>query len=180
MEIREVLDIMNSDFKLWEQATSEDLDGGRVAKTIILPWGIGEYRIVLEGMTNADTRRGAVSAYGDHIRGLIDDRINDQAITSRAQVAASKAEPIDSGDSDGSSGGLGVRDTGVPTPDDEEAEEAHDEDASRPSNWGDDIATQRAQVEGEIDRHTIELSRLLRQLRGIDAAIAAMKDMDDE
>ena len=179
MEIKDALDIMSSDFKLWESATSEDLGNGSVAKTITLPWGIGEYTVTMEGMNDANKRRAAVGAFGEHIRGVINDRINDEAITGRAQVAAAKAEPPDSGDSDSLSGELGVLYAPLQETDDEDTEETRQGNAQSAANFGDDLTIRRTEVNGRINRLTDELTRLRRELRGIDAALAAMEE-DDE
>jgi len=183
VEIKEALDIMNSDFKLWEKSHTEDLGNGKVQKTIELPWGIGLYSIVMEGLTDGGKRRAAVGAYGEHIRSIIDERINDDAITSRAKVAAGRAEMAtasaesdDSGDSVGVSGELGVRDTAVQTTAVPEAAEAHGQDDTDSIDFGDGLAASRIKVSARIDKLTAELAKLCKQLKGIDAAIAAMSD----
>jgi hypothetical protein len=180
MEIKDALDIMNSDFKLWEYAADEDLGNGTIAKTITLPWGIGEYTVNMEGMNDAIKRRGAVSAYGEHIRGVINERINDESITSRAQAAAAEPEPIDSGYGDGVSGRLGVLDETVQAEPDEEAKEAHQGTVEGTSSFGDDLVAERAKVDARIGGLTDDLARLCKQLRGIDAAIKAMEDNDED
>jgi len=176
MKETEALDMMNSDFKLWEQASDEDLGNGVVAKTITLPWGIGEYTINMEGMNNALKRRAAVEAYGAHIRGVIKERIDDTAIVGRAQAAASRTEQVNSEDSNRVSGIVGVRDEEFPQTHATETTEAHHKDAEEAFNFGDDLTATRAQVSGRIERLTDELAHLCRQLRGIDAALKAMED----
>lgn len=82
---------MQSDMKMWDSAKTEDLGNGKIRKTIVLPYGIGETTVTLEGITDAGKRRNAVAGYGEYIRGLIDEQINDEVITSRAQQAAQAA-----------------------------------------------------------------------------------------
>ncbi len=150
-------------------------DGG-VEKTITLPWGIGEHTVTLEGMNDAGTRRGAVSTYGEYIRGLIDERINDESVTSRAQAAVGRSEQADSEDSIGVSGGLGVRNETVQAQSGATTEEVYQESVEGPADFGDDLVARRASLDGRIEFHIGEVARLSRQLKGIDAAIEAMKD----
>ena len=124
MTEQEVLDMMNSDYKLWSKASDKELGNGVVAKTITLPWGIGEYTINMEGMDDANKRRAAVNAYGEHIRGIVNERIDDTAITSRAQVAAARSEQDDSGHGDSVGRIVGVLDEKLQATHDEGAEEA--------------------------------------------------------
>ena len=179
MEIKDALDIMSSDFKLWERASSEELGNGNVAKTINLPWGIGDYTVTMEGMTDATKRRDAVGAFGAHIRGVIKDRINDEAIVGRAQVAAARLERDDSAGSDGVRGLVGILDEKLQEKPDEEAEEAYQGTTKEPTDFGDDLAARRVEINGRIERLTDELAKRCKQLRGIDAAIKAMEE-DDE
>lgn len=179
MDIKEVLDLMHSDFKLWERATSEDLGEGVVAKTITLPWGIGEYTVNMEGMNDANKRREAVAAFGNHIRDVIEERIDDEAITSRAQAAAARAKQDDSGHRNADSQLVGIYDEAIQETDAEDSTEAHQGTVEGTSSFGDDFAADRAAINGRINELTRDLARLCRQLRGIDAAIAAMKENDD-
>lgn len=99
MTTQEVLSIMQSDLALWDNASTEDLGEGTVRKVLELPWGIGNYEVTLEGLTNGVKRREALGQYGAHIRAVVADQINDDAIESRAKGAAQKAEQGHSGDS---------------------------------------------------------------------------------
>ena len=105
----DTLALMQSDMKMWETAETEELGGGKVKKTINLPFGIGEVSVTLEGMTDGIKRRGAVSSYGEYIRGIIDECINDEAITARAQqdVAAARGAADRLHDEDAASAGGG-------------------------------------------------------------------------
>lgn len=87
----EIIGLMQSDMKMWDSAATKDLGDGKIMKTIVLPYGIGETTVTLEGITDAGKRRNAVAGYGEYIRGLIDEQINDEVITSRAQQAAQEA-----------------------------------------------------------------------------------------
>ena len=179
MDIKEALAIMSSDFKLWERAEEEQLGGGKVAKTLTLPWGIGSYTVELEGLNDAGKRRSAVSAYGEHIRGVINERINDDAITSRAKAAAARSELASSEDSDSVSADEGLRDTAVPTEAVPGADEAHEADVEEDVDFGASLAARRVEVSEGIDRLTGQLDRLCKELRGIDAAIKAMAEEED-
>jgi len=183
MKINDALDIMNSDYKLWQAAEDTDLGGGRVEKAITLPWGIGEYKVTLEGMKDAGKRRDAVGQYGQHIRDLIDERINDEAITSRAKAASARAEQADSEDSDGLDRAVDVR-TGTGAEEVQEAadegpEEAHGSDAEDTADLREVLLARRAKVDGRIEELTREFDLACRDRRGLDAALAAM-DVDDE
>ena len=181
MEVIEILDIMNSDFKLWEAAEDEDVGPGKVNKTINLPWGIGEVTVTREGMNDAGKRRAAVGAYGEHIRGLIRDRTSDESVEARAKQAAARAELANSEDSDGVGGVEPVH--GGPEAE-EEVQEEVTEEAARPygpaaeQSLGlrETLTLRRAEVDDRIGILTVELDTACRELRGIDAALAAMED----
>lgn len=176
MEIKDALDIMNSDFKLWEKSKSKDLGNGKVEKTIDLPWGIGEYSVTLEGMNDGSKRRAAVGAYGQHIRDLIKERIDDEAITSRAKAAAARAEYTRSSDSNSISTDEGLRDSPVQTQVVSTTSEAYSEDAEADVDFGEALVAKRVKIDNEIERLTANLAKLCKELRGIDAAIEAMRD----
>ena len=176
MEVKDALDIMNSDFKLWERAVDTELGGGKMAKTLTLPWGIGEYTVTMEGMNNAEQRRNAVSEYGKHIRYVIDERTNDEGIVGRAQVAAARTEQDDSEDSVGSDRGVGVRDEAPLQDAREETGEACKEDAEEPEQFGADFAARRLEVESRLSQLHAAATRAERELRVIKAALKAMED----
>lgn len=176
MEIKEALNLMNSDFKLWEKADTKDLGGGKIAKTLDLPWGIGEYTVELEGMNDSNKRRAAVGAYGEHIRGIIKERTDDEIVTSRAKAAAARAEFADSTDSDSLGTDEGLRDESVPTEAVQAAGEAYQEDVTKPVILGADFPAERAAIESRIERLEAELTSARRDLRVINAVIAAMDE----
>ena len=181
MEIKEALDIMNSDFKLWEAATDEDVGPGVVNKTINLPWGIGDVTVTMEGMNDAGKRRAAVGSYGEYIRGLIRERTADESVEARAKQAAAKAELANSEDSDGfdrlqpvHAGPEGEEE--VQEAPAETAERVHGRPVEEPVGLGETLAARRAEVDERIGRLTAELDTACRELRGIDAALAAMDE----
>ena len=183
MKINDALDIMNSDYKLWQAAVDNDVGGGRVEKTITLPWGIGEYKVTLEGMNDAGKRREAVGQYGQHIRDLIDERINDDAVTSRAKAAAARSEQADSEDSDGLDREVNVR-TGTGAEEVQEAADEGPEEAYGSATEGnvdlrEVLVARRAALDGRIEELTERLAVACRDLRGIDAALEAMEDGPD-
>lgn len=183
MEIKDALDIMNSDFKLWENAVSEELGNGRVAKTITLPWGIGEYRVELEGMNDATRRRSAVSAFGEHIREVINDRIDDESITSRAKVKSARVEQDHSSNSDGLGGELRVLESPVQEEADEDTEEAHEELTARSIGLREVLVIRRTEIIDDIDffnkrrdAAAKELGLLAIDLVAVNAGLEALGD----
>lgn len=180
MEIKDALDIMNSDFKLWEAATEKPLGAGVVEKTINLPWGIGETTVTLEGMNDSNKRRAAVGAYGEYIRGLINERTNDEAIESRARQAAAKAEQDDSGDSVGVDKGQPVRGgsdgASLPPKTDARPSDTYEEDVADDADLRETLLARRAKVDERIGRLTEQLDTACRDLRGLDAALSAMEE----
>jgi len=186
MDIKETLDCMNSDFRLWERAESKDLGGGVVEKTITLPWGIGEVVVNLEGMNDAGKRRAAVGSYGEYIRGVIDEQTNDEAVTSRAKAAVARSELADSEDSTSVDRELGVRDEEVQEEGDEEPSQAYEEDASQPLGLRAVFVDRRLEIIARIDRaehRRAEANRTLDQLsnelKAIDAALNTLGDEDE-
>lgn len=172
LSIQEALDIVNSDFKLWERATDTPTKTG-VSKTLVLPWGIGEVTVNVEGVHDAKTRRNAVGMYGEYIRGLVKEATDDEAVTSRAAAKAARAEQADSGDSDGVNA-VGV--SGRP-PEEEattDAGEAHEEAFETAPDLGADLLARRAALVTRLDRLRAEVERCEREGRGIDSALTAM------
>lgn len=187
MDIKEALDCMNSDYKLWEKAESKDLGGGRVEKTLHLPWGIGEVSVTLEGMSDAGKRRAAVSGYGEYIRGVVNEAISDEAVSARAKQAAARVEQRDSEDSVIVGGGTRVRDAAVQAPTDAEAGEAHEGNATKPVGLRETLLARRSEIEDEAEFYVRrkaecerELKRLARDSRAVEAGIDALGDDDDE
>lgn len=90
MNENEFLALMQSDSKLWDYATTTHNKDGSIDKTLQIPWGIGEITVTLEGMDNVQGRRAAFNSFGDYIRGLINDKTSDDAITARAKQAAAR------------------------------------------------------------------------------------------
>ena len=173
MNTQEALDIMQSDMKLWETATEKDLGGGKVEKTLSLPWGIGEVKVVLEGMTDADKRRSAVAGYGGYIRDLIKERIDDEAITSRAQTAAARLESANSADGhslDAAGGGYKDSETAALP----KAGEAHDEDVEETEDFGATLIAREAVLLERTGRARANLAAWDKELQGIEAALKAM------
>jgi hypothetical protein len=174
-DITTMLDMMQSDFKLWEKSETVERGDGVVEKTITLPWGIGPVSVVLEGMNNAGKRREAVGAYGDYIRGLINDRINDESVTARAQQAAARAEQDDSGGSDDLDG-VGVQGPQA-TPQADVAAGPEDKGyAEDTSDLGATLTARRTALRERVGRVEADLARWRRELKALDAAVAALED----
>lgn len=179
MNVNDALDIMQSDMKLWDTAEKKPIAGGKVEVTLDLPWGIGSHSVTLEGMKDAQGKRNAVGAYGEYIRGLIDEQINDEAITSRAQVAAARAEQDGSADSDSLSADAGLRDTPVPAETNAGTGKTHEVHAQEADDFGATLTARGAALSDRIIRVEFDLARWKRELTGIQAALEAMEE-DDE
>ena len=106
MTIDELRAILQSDFSLWEQSQTLDEDEKGLTKTVMLPYNIGQFTIRFEGINNAETRRGAVAAWGDSIRDAVETAIGEESVSARAAQKAARASYDDGGD-----GGLGSPDT---------------------------------------------------------------------
>jgi hypothetical protein len=89
--------VIQSDFKLWEQSGTVT-EGGTITKVVDLPYGIGHYELIFEGIKNAETRRNAAAIWGQSIRDVVDSAIGDEAVTSRAAQAAARASEDDGQD----------------------------------------------------------------------------------
>jgi len=90
MTEQELNEVLQSDMKLWETAETT-MDGDTVTKMLDLPYGIGEYIVTIEGVTDAEKRRAAVTGFAESVRDVVRDKIDDDAITARAQQAAARA-----------------------------------------------------------------------------------------
>ena len=177
MNIEQMLDIMQSDMKLWDMADTKEQKNGRVTKTLSLPWGIGEVVVELEGMTDARKRRAAVEGYGQYIRDLIKERIDDEAITSRAKAAAARSEQADSKDRGGVSadgaGGVPQDSRASPTiqsTDEEDTRDVEDNDYFRAA-----LAAREAKLERRIERAEADIARWDNEIKAMAAALAAMR-----
>jgi hypothetical protein len=180
----DTFDIMQSDMKLWEKAEKFPAKGGGVSVTLNLPFGIGEHTVTMEGMNDAQGKRNAVGAYGEYIRGLIKERIDDEAVTSRAKAAAAKAEPIDSGDS------LLVSTEGVPIPPTQEevdanSSEAYERNATRPVGLRETLIARRTEIDNERDYYyrrfneaIDEIKRLDRDRKAVNLALESLGEED--
>lgn len=176
---REAIDIMQSDMKLWDTATTEVQKDGTIVKSLHLPFGIGETSVTLQGLTDAGKKRHAVTAFGEYIRGLIEERIDDDAVTARAKAAAAKAEQADSADSPSSgSGPERVREPTVQAPVDEEADQAHEADVGQALGLGETLAAQRATLREQIGRAEDNLAKWRRELTAVEAGLDALGELD--
>lgn len=180
MDKQEALNSMNSDHRLWEKAETKDLGGGRIEKVLTLPWGIGETRVTLEGMTDAGKRRAAVSGYGEYIRGVIEEAISDDAVTARAEQAAARAKQDDSGDSIILGGEQRVRDTPVPEEVDAPADQAHQGDAPIPLGFRETLIARRIDISSQRNEHERRVRELDKELRAINSAIESLEEDDLE
>ena len=178
LSIPDALDIVQSDMKLWDKSDTEPLPGGAVRKSINLPWGIGEVSVTLEGLSDGKGRRNAVGAYAEYIRDVVKNAIDDEAVTSRAAAQAARVEQDHSGDSV-RSGTEGVPESAPAEKAVEGSGKALEEDAQDFTGFGEALAPRRAALVARIERVSTDLARWRRELKGIDAALAAMEEDDD-
>lgn len=97
MDARTLRNILNSDFKLWEQAHTAE-DGAVITKSLDLPYGIGVLQQSFEGVNNAEGRRNAAVIWGEIVREAVDDAIGEESVSARAAQASSRVSPDDGGD----------------------------------------------------------------------------------
>lgn len=169
---------MQSDMKLWEKASKEQAGGNNLKLTLDLPWGIGPYTVTMEGLKDAQAKRNAVGAYGAHIRGLIKERIDDEAITSRAKAAAARSEQASGPDRDSVSPNQGLRDSSVPEKAVQGAGQAYSQTSSPLVGSRESLVAERAIVENGIKILESRLAQSRKELRVIDMAIAIMEEDD--
>ena len=177
LSIPDALDIVQSDMKLWDKSETEPLPGGAVRKSINLPWGIGEVSATLEGMNDAEKRRAAVGAYANYIRDIVKQATDDEAVTSRAKAQAARSEQVDSADGV-RSGTEGVPVAATEATPVEGADEAYEEATEGAAGFGEALTARRTALSERIGRVESDLARWRRELKGIDAALAAMEDED--
>lgn len=156
----EFLQIMQSDSKLWDYAETVQ-DGGAVTKTLQVPWGIGEVSVTLEGMGDVNGRRAAFSAFGEYIRGLVNDRISEEAITARAEQADKRTGATSDRQPDSTS----------PSPEEsaeilsKEAVEAHD----GPSTYSADPSIRLVELRAASDRAKAFIESTETEVRALEA-----------
>jgi hypothetical protein len=175
LSVKDALDIMQSDMKLWERAEKNPVDGGGVALSLHLPWGIGLYTVNLEGMGDAKGRRNALGAYGEHIRGVIKERIDDESITSRAKSAAARSEQDDRRDS--------PRNDRVPEPTGPATtpkgpRKAHRQTSSALISDREALIAERIEVVEAIKSANEDIRRWERELRIIKSVLSIMEEDD--
>lgn len=180
----EVYAIMQSDIKLWETATTE-ANGNDITKKLTLPFGIGELAVEFQGVDNGIKRRAAAEQWGAIIRERVKDRIDDEAITARARLAAAKAESEEQAE------GLGSADSGhgdsdeaeerlqgepsVQTEATAEAVQAHAGDAGEDNGpSGTDFAARAEWLSGRIAEGEARLREQRRELKALEAALAVL------
>jgi hypothetical protein len=171
----DVFEMIQSDMKLWEFVETEEPEPGKLIKTVYLPFGIGKTVVNLEGLTDGIKRGAAVAQYGAHIRAVIKNRTDDEAITMRVKQASAKPRPSDSTSSVvGDAGGV----------QEQEAEEenlqgtapAHEEHDAGVIQFGEALVAQRAALHDRITRAEDDLARWKREWNALDAACAAMEE----
>lgn len=174
---QELSEVLNSDFKLWEFAETEE-SGTSITKSLNLPYGIGEVTVTLEDVHDATTKRGAVEAFGDYVRGLVKQRTDDEEVTARAEAARQKAMQDDLDN------GIYVGNQRVQDPQAKEETvqgtvQAHDGDDEGDGGLGAVLFAKRAALRNRVNGARANLARWDKELRALDAACAALEDDDD-
>ena len=177
MNEQELNQILQSDIKLWELAEETSTVPGVYEKTLDLPYGIGPTMVRLENIDDAIKKRGAVAAFGEHIRSLIKDRTDDEAVTARAQQAAAKAEQRDI-ENGIYVGAQGVSDTPTPSASLPGTGSPHQGNAEGYAGIGDALTAQRAELRERVNRARSDLAVWTRELKALDAACAALEEDD--
>jgi hypothetical protein len=182
----QVLADMQSDMKMWDLATTS-VEGTTITKSLTLPWGIGEVTINFEGVKNAQGKRAAVEMWGSHVRELVKERIDDEAVTRRAQLqAASRTEEAIEAVGEDNSGRIpeGSPEGGPAGPTSSpgivpEAVPPHAEDGKEFISSGAGFAARRSELRGYIQRAESNLARARKELAAIEAALAVMEGSDE-
>ena len=96
MNEEDLREILQSDFKLWEAASTTLADDvtDRLVKEIDLPYDIGLFSVTFEGVKDATSRRDAVAQFAATVRNEIDNRIGEAAVTARAAQRPSRVGSI--------------------------------------------------------------------------------------
>ena len=161
MNVNTLRAILQSDFKLWENAETE-VDGTAVIKTIDLPYNIGPFTLRFEGVDSGSKTRAAAEMWGASVRAEVDSQIGEESVTSRAaQKAALALPPTDiyhGGDGDGE-----AKSGQVP---DEETVPTYGQDAL---TTGDDIVDRLVRIRARIAGNKKALDRDSRELRALEA-----------
>ena len=174
---QELSQVLNSDFKLWEFAETEE-NGTSITKSLNLPLGIGEVSVTLEDVHDATTKRGAVEAFGDYVRGLVRERTDDEEVTARAEAARQRAMQDDLDH------GIYVGQQRVQDPSAKEetlqgAVQTHDGDDEGDGGLGAVLFAKRATLRERVNGARADLARWTKELKALDAACAALEEDDD-
>ena len=167
MSPSELLEIIQSDFKLWENSETEVV-GDTIKKTIHLPHGIGEFSISFGGITNATGRRNAAAMWGESIREEVDNAIGDEAVTARAAQRAAY-----SSEDDGAHGGPSEPNQDVPKGEailDEEAIQA----LGKPTTFSTDPSCRLDELRAARDGHKEAASALDLEIKALTAYMEVM------
>jgi hypothetical protein len=188
LQEEDVYAIMQSDMKLWEQASTTH-EGNAIVKQLILPFGIGEFSVKFEGVDNGIKRRAAAEQWGAMVRERIKDRIDDESVTARAKQAAalreSEEEPETLGEADSGHGsasspiaGVGAK-SSVQAETSSEAVQAHavaDEGDQGPA--GTDFVARAEWLRGRISEGERTIKDQRRELRALEAALSVLEGED--
>lgn len=169
MKPSELRPIINSDFQLWEAASTIE-DEGVLTKEIDLPYGIGSFVLNFQGVDDATGRRNAAAMWGQAIRDIVDETIGDEAVTARAAQRAALT-----GEDDGAYGGPSES-----YPDDAKGEEILNEEAVQasgiPTTFSANPSNRLDELRGARDAHTKAARQLDREIAALTAYMEVMND----
>lgn len=175
MNMQEMLNICQSDFGLWNKSNPQELAPGEITLTIEAPWGTETQTI--GGIIDAKTRQAGVQWWGNHIRGIVEEHTDDALIQSRATQAAAEKESRDS------ESGIYAGPGEVRNPRREEGAKEEDsrppvQHAEEPTDFRASLIARRTEIAGRANEAQSNLTRWRRELKAMDAALAAM-EVDD-
>lgn len=175
-------EIVNSDMKLWEYASVNPHPQG-IAKTLILPWGLGERTIVFPPAKSAQEKVGQVEQFGATIRGWIDE-IKRAGEEDRAERFAREARATENGPSPGGGAGSSEPAAGgapqvadqAPVPSPVEVAETGPDFASRANALERAIRDEASYIRDAHDR----IKRWNKELTALRAAMEIMDAPEDD
>jgi hypothetical protein len=161
MNIDQLRAIYQSDFKLWESASTVE-EGSVITKTLDLPYGIGEVTLGFEGVKDAAGRRNAAGVWGQAVRDAIDNAVGEESVSARAAQKAARVSTDD--------GGYGG--PSEPRQDDARQEEVPAEEAV-PTLGG--PSTLSTEPSNRLDELRDFRNQLAKRIKGLDLEIKALQ-----
>ena len=174
MNEEQLREILQSDFKLWEAAstTMVGADADRLVKEIDLPYDIGLFSVTFEGVKDATSRRDAVAQFAATVRNEIDNRIGEAAVTARAAQRPSRVGSV-YGELSGIDGECAGRAEAIPDT------EAVPTSGANPFASGDDPVARLDALREEFGVCVARTTVIRREVRALEAYIAVMQEEAD-